>query len=119
MAFHNDIGNKGEELAVNYLLAHNYTILERNWRYRKAEIDIIARKDDLLIIVEVKTRSSLAFGNPEKYVTQKKIKRLVEATDAYVNALNLDLEVRFDIISIHKNMAKYDIRHITDAFLFF
>ena len=74
MAEHNEIGKQGEEVAVNYLLKNGYEIIERNYQARKAEIDIIARKGDWLIVVEVKTRSSIDFGNPEDFVDKKKIK---------------------------------------------
>ncbi len=72
MAEHNELGKKGEELAVNHLEENGYEILERNWVFQKAEIDIIAQKDEVLAIVEVKTRSSLDFGSPQDFVKPKK-----------------------------------------------
>lgn len=119
MATHNDLGREGEEIAVQYLIKNGYEILERNWRYLKAEIDIIAQNQDHLIIVEVKTRSSVALGNPEDFVDKKKINLLIKATDIYVNEQDIDKNIRFDIISIHKNGVKLDICHIKEAFLFF
>lgn len=119
MASHNELGKLGEDMAVDYLIKNGYTIKERNWRHQKAEIDIIAQKDTTLAIIEVKTRSSLAYGEPETFVHKKKIKLLVNATDVYVNQQNIDVNVRFDIISIHKTDTKFDIRHIMAAFLFF
>ncbi|MCF6168129.1 YraN family protein [Lutibacter sp.] len=119
MATHNELGKKGEELAVTFLQKNNYKILERNWRFKKAEVDIIAQKDTILAIVEVKTRSSDYFGNPQDFVNQKKIKLLVEAVNEYVISKDLDIEVRFDIISILKSKNNFDITHLKDAFLHF
>jgi len=72
MAEHNELGKKGEELAVEYLQQNGYKILDRNWTFQKAEIDIIATKENILAIVEVKTRSSLDFGSPQDFVDAKK-----------------------------------------------
>lgn len=119
MATHNELGKKGEELAVAHLLKKGYTILDRNWRYQKAEVDIIAQKEEILAVVEVKTRSSTDFGNPQDFVKPKKIKLLVTAIDEYVISKNLNVEVRFDIIAIVKTNQKFDLEHIEDAFLFF
>ena len=77
MAFHNELGKKGEDLAVSYLLKQGYQILTRNFRYQKAEVDIIARKEDVLAIIEVKTRSTPDFGNPQDFVKGKQIQNLV------------------------------------------
>lgn len=119
MASHNELGRLGENLAVDYLIREGYTIKNRNWRYQKAEIDIIAQKENILAIIEVKTRSSVDYGEPEQFVNNKKIRLLVDATDVYINQQDIDVNVRFDIISIHKTDTKFDIRHIKDAFLFF
>ena len=119
MAIHNDLGKKGEALAVEFLQKNNYQILERNWRFKKAEIDVIAKKNDVLAVVEVKTRSSNYFGNPQDFVNPKKIQLLVEAINEYVISKNLDVEVRFDIIAITKNQEKFEIKHLKDAFFYF
>ena len=119
MALHNELGKKGEALAAEYLLRNGYRIKAKNWRYLKAEIDIIAQKETVLVIVEVKTRSSIVIATPEESVNKKKIKLLVAAANEYVIQHNLDVEVRFDIISIHKKGGKYKLNHIKDAFLFF
>ena len=119
MATHNDLGNKGEEIAVDFLIKNNYKILEKNWRYKKAEVDIIALKKGVLAIVEVKTRSTDYFGNPQDFVNQKKINLLVDAVNEYVISKNLDVEVRFDIIAILKNSEKFEINHLKDAFFYF
>jgi len=119
MAQHNLLGKKGEQLAVDFLLKKGYTILERNYRFDKAEVDILAQFKDTLAVVEVKTRSTADFGNPQDFVTNKQIQRLVKAVDHYilVNALNLD--VRFDIIAVIKSGKSFDIEHLEDAFYHF
>lgn len=119
MAEHNELGKKGEELAVAYLEQNGYEILDRNWTYQKAEIDIIAQKETILAVIEVKTRSSLDFGLPQDFVKPKKIQLLVKAINAYINDREIDFEVRFDIISIHKNNETFAIEHLTDAFYHF
>ena len=117
MAEHNDLGKIGEELAVNYLIEKGYEILERNWRNKHKEIDIIAKDGGTLVIVEVKTRQSDGFGEPDMAVTRQKQMRLVYAANAYVFRNRLDLDIRFDIISIVFNQGNPKIDHIEDAFL--
>ena len=119
MAEHNELGKLGEELAVEFLQNNGYTILETNWTFQKAEIDIIAQTEDTLAIIEVKTRSSIEFGLPQDFVNSKKIKLLVKAVDNYVVERNLDINVRFDIIAIHKEDKSFVIEHLTDAFYHF
>ena len=117
MAEHNDLGKMGEELAVNYLIGKGYEILERNWRNKHKEIDIVAKDGGTLVIVEVKTRQSDGFGEPDMAVTRQKQKCLVYAANAYVLSKRLDLDIRFDIISIVFNQGNPKIDHIEDAFL--
>ena len=119
MAQHNELGNKGEKLAVDFLIKKGYIILDTNWRFQKAEVDIIARKEETLAVVEVKTRSSIDFGNPQDFVKPKKIKLLVSAIDEYVISKDLDVEVRFDIIAIVHENKKFTIEHLEDAFYHF
>ncbi len=119
MAVHNDLGKKGEEMAVLFLQKHGYKILERNWRFKKAEVDVIAQKKEVLAVIEVKTRSSNYFGNPQDFVNQKKIQLLVEAINEYVISKDLDVEVRFDIVAIVQNKNTTKIQHLEDAFLHF
>jgi putative endonuclease len=119
MAYHNDLGKLGEQLAVDYLSRNGYTILERNFIYDKAEVDIIAQKEKRVIIVEVKTRNSNFFGDPQDFVTKAKIKLLVKAANEYVLANNIDLEVRFDIIAILKNQHIEKVEHFENAFYHF
>ena len=119
MADHNELGKLGEELAVEFLQKNGYDILETNWTFQKAEIDIIAQKDTILAIVEVKTRSSVEFGLPQDFVKPKKIQLLVKAVNEYVISNDLDAEIRFDIIAINKEEDSYKIEHIENAFYYF
>ena len=119
MATHNELGEKGEKIAAEFFQKNGYQLLEQNWRFKKAEVDIIALKHDTLAVVEVKTRSSNYFGNPQDFVNSKKIKLLVEAINEYVTSKNLDVEVRFDIIAILKNNDTFEIEHLKNAFLHF
>ncbi len=119
MATHNDLGTLGEDLAIDYLIKQGYQILERNYRYQKGEVDILAKKDDALVAVEVKTRTGNYFGHPHEFVKQKKIKLLVATVDHYVTQNDLDVEVRFDIIGIVHAENQFKIEHIEDAFLHF
>ena len=119
MAQHNELGKKGEQLAVDFLLENDYEIVERNYRFDKAEVDIIPSKEDTLAIVEVKTRSTIDFGNPQDFVKPKQIKRLVKAVDEYVTVNELDVEVRFDIIAVVKEKKGFKIEHLKNAFYHF
>jgi putative endonuclease len=119
MSKHNELGTFGEELAVDFLLQKGYQILETNWRFQKAEVDIIAQKKETIAAVEVKTRSTNEFGDPQDFVNQKKIRLLTKAMDEYVNRNDTDVEVRFDIIAITTNEKKLEIEHLKDAFYHF
>jgi len=117
MAEHNDLGKLGEEIAVKYLTDKGYEILERNWHNVHKEVDIIAKDGRFLVIVEVKTRQTNAYGEPDIAVTRQKQRMLISAANAYLFRNKLDLETRFDIISIVFNNGEPDIDHIEDAFL--
>ncbi|NNK39353.1 MAG: endonuclease [Winogradskyella sp.] len=119
MASHNELGKKGEQLAVDFLVENGYKILERNYRFDKAEVDVIAKLDEVLAIVEVKTRSTADFGNPQDFVKPKQIKNLVKAIDEYVTVNSLDVEVRFDIVAILKRGKNFSIEHLKNAFYHF
>lgn len=119
MAEHNELGKIGEAHAVAHLQQQGYEIIETNWTFQKAEIDIIAQKENTLVIVEVKTRSSLAFGLPQDFVNPKKIQLLVKAVNEYVISNDLDVQVRFDIIAIFKEDGGFKIEHIEEAFYYF
>lgn len=117
MADHNEFGKIAEDLAVDFLVKANYKILARNFRYLKAEVDIIAEFENQIVVVEVKARHTDAFLEPQEAVNRKKIKLLVSAANFFVEDNNIDKEVRFDIISILPNQQKtLEITHIVDAF---
>ena len=119
MAEHNELGNWGEDTAVDLLVKKGYEVIERNWRFQKAEVDIIAQIENTLVAVEVKTRSTDYFGNPQDFIKPKKIKLLVKAVDEYVNRNDLDVDVRFDVIAITKTDKEIKIEHLEDAFFHF
>ncbi len=119
MAQHNDLGKKGETLAVEFLQRQGYTILQTNYAFQKAEIDIIAQQNEVLAVVEVKTRSSTDYGLPQDFVKPKKIQLLVKAINQYIIDNNLDLQVRFDIIAIVNHKNNFHIEHIKEAFYHF
>jgi len=117
MANHNDFGKIAEDMAADYLQKNGYIILARNFRFQKAEIDIIAEKGDIIIIVEVKARSTDAFMLPQEAVTKTKIKSIVSAANHYLEEADKKNEVRFDIISVLPDeKRKLSIDHIIDAF---
>lgn len=117
MAEHNDFGKIAEDLAVDFLVRNQYKILARNFRYLKAEVDIIAEFDNQIIIVEVKARNTDTFLEPQEAVNKKKIRLLISAASYYIEENNIEKEVRFDIISVLPNKQKtLEIHHITDAF---
>lgn len=117
MADHNELGKRGEDAAVRYLEQEGYKVIERNWHYERYEIDIIALHDDFIVFIEVKTRSTDHWGNPEEAVSKGKIKRIVEAADFYLNKNDIELSARFDIIAAIWNGHSFEIDHIDDAFL--
>lgn len=117
MAEHNDFGNIAEELATSFLEKKGYKILFKNFRYQKAEIDIIAEFNNEIIIVEVKARGSDLFMEPQEAVTKTKIKSIVMAADFYMKDRNIDKEVRFDIIAVLRDeKGRLNITHLEDAF---
>ncbi|MEX2596591.1 MAG: YraN family protein [Salibacteraceae bacterium] len=116
MASHNELGEKGEEIAHAHLIKNGYKMLERNWRFGKEEIDIIAQQGDELVVVEVKTRNSDFFGEPHQFVSKGKQNHLIRAAHAYIEKHDLDLEVRFDVIGIIVNAKTEKLEHIEGAF---
>ncbi|MFK8036644.1 MAG: YraN family protein [Crocinitomicaceae bacterium] len=116
MANHNEIGEKGEVLASAYLEEKGYAILAKNYRYKRTEIDIVAKVDNVLVVVEVKTRQSDYLAGPEDTVSKTKQKHLVTCANAFIQENEIDLEARFDIISIILNSKEKRIHHIKDAF---
>jgi len=117
MADHNEFGKLAEELAENFLKEKGWSILAKNYIYDKAEIDIIAQAENQIVIVEVKARATDAFILPQEAVNKKKIRLMVKAANHYIEENNIDLEARFDIISVLPNESgKLEINHIKNAF---
>jgi len=118
MHWNQDLGRIGEGLAINYLLDKGWIILERNWRYGRLELDLIAKVNTSLVFIEVKTRSQKKYGSPEESVISQKEENIRKASLAYIQKLKYNGEIRFDIISIildQKNEIR-EIEHIEDAF---
>ena len=111
-----ELGKKAEEIAIEYLESHEYDILEKNWTYRQKEIDIIAMKDNFIVFVEVKGRGGKLVREPEESVDRQKQKFLIEAANAYIQKNDIDMEARFDIISVIFQGEKHKLHHIDDAF---
>jgi putative endonuclease len=117
MARHHHIGKQGEAIAQQYLEGKGYQILETNWRYRRAEVDLIAMDGPILVFVEVKTRSNDAYGQPEEGITARKEQMLVSAAHAYLEQNEHEDEIRFDVVSIlYLDEESYSVRHLEDAF---
>ena len=116
MAEHNILGKIGEEEAVRFLMAIGYVIRHRDWHCGKKDLDIVAEKDQELIIVEVKTRTDERFGSPEDAVTPTKIRRIIASIEAYIETFDVDMPVRFDIITVTGNTPPFHIEHIMNAF---
>ncbi len=113
-----EIGPKGEEIARLYLLDKGYSIQDLNWRFGHKEIDIVARQGQEIVVVEVKTRMANYAEEPWEAVTSSKIRNIVEVADAWLRFHNIDLETRFDVISIlMKRDGTYQLEHFEGAFL--
>ena len=109
-------GKLGEKKAAEFLEEKGYTIVERNFRHRRGEIDLIARKENLLLFAEVKTRTGNAdWGYPEEAVTNKKARKVVSCANAYIFKVNWKEDIRFDIISVELGESVL-ITHFEDAF---
>jgi len=119
MGKHNEFGKEGELIAVDFLIKNGYEIKYRSYRYLKAELDIIAQKENILAIVEVRSRSSDFIENIAETITKKKIGLLILGADHYVTEHDLDVEVRFDVITILKNINEFKIEHLESAFYHF
>ncbi|TWP30348.1 endonuclease [Apibacter muscae] len=116
MAIHNDFGKEAEKEAQKYLRNKGYSILETNWRFHQAEIDIIALYRSYLVIVEVKGRSGNSLISPEEAVNVFKKKLLIDAANRYAENYPEEINVRFDIISLIRNENRWQVNHIEDAF---
>ena len=117
MARHNKLGKSGEEYAAEYLTSRGYVVRDCNWRSGKLELDLVAVKDNCLVIVEVKTRRNADFAFPEEAVTESKIRHLVKAADAYVRQFDLPFDVRFDVLALVGEEPPFVIEHIEEAFV--
>lgn len=117
MAEHNEFGKKAEELAAEFLVKKGHKILVRNFRWQKAEIDIISEFENKIIITEVKARATDAFLEPHEAVNKKKIRLIVSAADEFMSARKDSREVRFDIIAVLPDrVGNLQITHIENAF---
>lgn len=117
MAEHNRLGRRGEDAAVKYLQSKGHHILERNWRFRGYEIDIVTAVETCIVFVEVKTRASTAWGDPEDFVDIRRMRRMITAANSYLLHHKVDKPARFDVVAIVWSDAQFEIRHIEDAFL--
>lgn len=116
MAQHNLLGNKGEMLAARYLMNEGYCIREYNWRSGHKEIDLIAQQRDILVFVEVKSRTSEDYGDAVSAVTPQKMQRLISAAESYIIRNKIDLQFRFDVVTVVGSGDSHRIEHIEDAF---
>ena len=116
MAQHNLLGNKGEMLAARYLAGEGLAVLEYNWRSGHKEIDLIAKERDVLVFVEVKTRSNESFGDAREAVTPRKMRNVILAAEAYMELKKIDLPVRFDVVTVVPVGDTHRIEHIREAF---
>lgn len=116
MAEHNDLGKQGERIAADFLERKGFEILDRNWHYEKKEVDLFAHYDDKLIVVEVRTRQSEHWEHPKETITDRKIRCIVEATEAYIEEHDINQEVRFDVVTVMPRGEDWEIEHIEEAF---
>ncbi len=120
MSSHNDLGKEGEERTAVWLAEKGFEILERNYRYGKAEVDLIAKYDRFIVFVEVKTRTNYTYGYPEEAVSTAKQKLMMSAASNYLYENNLTCECRFDVVSVFKSRDnKWEFTHFEDAFFLY
>ena len=117
MADHNELGRKGEEVAVEYLVSKGHQIVARNWRFHGYEVDIISEDEEYIVFVEVKTRTSVLWGNPADFVGKQRMRRMIQAAGIYLKTYAIDKPARFDIIALVANDQGVEIEHYEDAFL--
>jgi len=116
MVSQREIGEMAEGLAQQYLVKLGYKILDTNWQYGHLELDIVAQDGNELVIVEVKSRNGIRYEHPSEAVTDVKIKRVVEAADGYIQEKDIDIETRFDVITVIFFDQKFELEHFKDAF---
>ncbi len=119
MAEHNLLGIKGEDLAVEYLKDKGHKIIERNWRFSGYEVDIISEHQEFIVFVEVKTRSTSHWGNPEEAIGKQRMRRMINGASNYLKLNNIDRPARFDIVAIIVSGEEKEIEYFEDAFLAF
>lgn len=118
MAAHNELGKWGEDLAADYLQRKGYTIIERDWKSGRRDLDIVAKNGNVIVFVEVKTRRNSLYGQPEEAVDYRKLQSLQQAINHYIKFRHISQEVRFDIISIVGTIgSEPDIQHIQNVAL--
>jgi len=117
MAKHNILGHEGEDMAAKYLEQKGYVVLDRNWHCGHKDLDLVVTKDNVVVFVEVKTRTSTDYGDPQDFVDIRKIRRIVNSADAYLRFRCIDMDARFDIISIVVGGGDFKVEHIEQAFL--
>jgi len=110
------LGQTAEDLAIKHLKKQGFSIIARNYRYQRAEIDIVATKHQLLVFVEVKARSSNQFGDPETFVNSKKQALVHAAAEHYIIAQDWNYAIRFDIIALSRHSNHWELIHFEDAF---
>jgi putative endonuclease len=117
MTQHQELGRRGEQLAREFFLKHYYEILEENWTFNKLEVDLIVYQDSTLVFVEVKTRTGSGFGQPEDFVDATKQQQMQKAAETYIQLMDHQGEVRFDIVAILMDATgQANLKHIPDAF---
>jgi putative endonuclease len=116
MAKHNEIGHRGEQIATEFLEKKGYKILDRNWHYGRAEIDIVAMDGATLIFAEVKTRSDDLFERPESAVNEKKRRLVTRAAVGYMRKIGHEWAIRFDIVAVILRGDAFYVDHFEDAF---
>ena len=116
MAAHNRLGKEGEDAVAAYLERRGYTILHRNWRKNRLELDIVTTHDGELVVVEVKTRTNTEYKEPQEAVDWRKVRHIVVAADAYIKHFGIDLPVRFDIVTAVGDQPPFQIEHLENAF---
>lgn len=116
-----NIGSWGEEIACNYIIKKGMTVISRNYRSKFGEIDIIARDDNCIVFIEVKTRKNNLYGNASEYVTRKKQEKIILTAQEYIGS-DIDTEMRFDVIEVYyyEYLTKPNVKrinHIKNAFI--
>lgn len=116
-----NIGSWGEEIACNYIIKNGMTVISRNYRSKFGEIDIIARNDNCIVFIEVKTRKNNLYGNASEYVTRKKQEKIILTAQEYIGS-DIDTEMRFDVIEVYyyEYLTKPNVKrinHIKNAFI--